>query len=122
MKSYESSTVTLRSILAHPSLQRESIDATMDALAEANSDAREVDDAVKIGADIAIGVEDVVDEGDLEEELRGLVEEAAREKTGEDRERESAATKARLEKPEVQVPSEIPKIEAAKAQVGISAS
>jgi charged multivesicular body protein 7 len=121
MKSYESSTVTLRSILAHPSLQRESIEATMDALAEANADAREVDDAVRMGADIAIGVEDL-DEGDLEAELQRLVEEAESTKTGDDRERESAATKVRLEKPEVQVPSEIPKIEVAKAQVGISAS
>lgn len=72
MKSYESSTNALRAILGHPSLQRESIEATMDALAEANADAREVDDAVRVGGDLAVGVDD----SDLEEELKALAREA----------------------------------------------
>jgi len=76
MKSYESSAVTLRTILAHPSLQRSSIDKTMEALAEANSDAREVDDAVRLGGDIALGVDDVVDDTELEREWMALVKEA----------------------------------------------
>jgi len=76
MKSYESSTVTLRTILAHPSLQRSSIDKTMEALAEANSDAREVDDAVRLGGDIALGIDDVVDDTELEREWMALVKEA----------------------------------------------
>ncbi|KAF5365191.1 hypothetical protein D9758_005328 [Tetrapyrgos nigripes] len=75
LKTYESSTSTLRSILSHPSLQRESIEKTMDALAEANADAKEVDEAVRIGGDVALGVEDIVDESELEAELRGLIEE-----------------------------------------------
>ncbi|KAF9469202.1 Snf7-domain-containing protein [Collybia nuda] len=75
MKSYESSTSTLRAILAHPSLQREHIDATMEALAEANTDAREVDDAVRMAGDVAIGVSDVDHEEELEEELKRLIEE-----------------------------------------------
>ncbi|KAG5635861.1 hypothetical protein H0H81_009844 [Sphagnurus paluster] len=79
MKSYESSTATLRAILAHPSLQRDSIEATMDALAEVNADAKEVDDAVRMGADLAIGTGDVIDDGELEEELRALVLEAENE-------------------------------------------
>jgi charged multivesicular body protein 7 len=95
----------------------------MDALAEVNADAKEVNDAVKIGADIAIGVGDMIDDADLEEELRGLVEEAERRKTDADKEQESAAIRTRLEKPEVQVPSELPEIEEeARVQVGISAS
>ncbi|KAG6833685.1 hypothetical protein H0H87_002881 [Tephrocybe sp. NHM501043] len=79
MKSYESSTTTLRAILAHPSLQKDSIDATLDALADVNADAKEVDDAVRIGADVVIGV-DTIDDGELEEELKALVLESEKEK------------------------------------------
>ncbi|KAL0946685.1 hypothetical protein HGRIS_012872 [Hohenbuehelia grisea] len=80
MKAYEQSTATLRTILAHPSLQRGHIDETMDALAEATADARDVDDAIRVGGDVALGVGvggegAAVDEGELEEELRALVEE-----------------------------------------------
>lgn len=75
MKSYESSTVTLRAILAHPSLQRSSIDKTMEALAEANCDAREMDDAVRLGGDIALGIEDTIDDTELEREWMALVKE-----------------------------------------------
>ncbi|KAJ3509631.1 hypothetical protein NLJ89_g5120 [Agrocybe chaxingu] len=76
MKSYESSSATLRAILAHPSLQRESIDKTMEALAEANADAKEIDDAVRFGADVALGVEESIDDAELEEEWKALVREA----------------------------------------------
>ncbi|KAG6876967.1 hypothetical protein C0993_011467 [Termitomyces sp. T159_Od127] len=79
LKTYESSTATLRAILAHPSLQRDSIDFTIEALAEANVDAKEVDDAVRKGADNAFGV-DGIDNGELEEELKALVLESEREK------------------------------------------
>ncbi|KAF7294787.1 hypothetical protein MIND_01016400 [Mycena indigotica] len=77
LKSYEASTSTLRSILAHQSLQRDSIDKTMDALAEANADAREVDEAIRIGGDIALGIDSnpAFDEDDLEEELKRLAKE-----------------------------------------------
>lgn len=98
MRSYESSTATLRAILAHPSLQRESIDATMDALAEANADAREVDDAVRIAGDVAIGVADMADEDELEKELNGLIEEAETEKADADKLREVDEVKQILEK------------------------
>ncbi|KAF4576717.1 hypothetical protein EYR36_004696 [Pleurotus pulmonarius] len=86
MKSYASSTTTLRTLLSHPSLQRDKIDETMDAMASANSDAKEVDDAIRIGGDIALGLNtpgEGIDEGELEEELRMLVEE----KMVEDRQR-----------------------------------
>jgi len=76
IKSYESSTATLRTILAHPSLQRASVDATMEALAEANADARDLDDAIRLGGNVAIGVGDNLDEDELEAELRALVSEA----------------------------------------------
>ncbi|KAF8892473.1 Snf7-domain-containing protein [Infundibulicybe gibba] len=83
MRSYESSTSTLRAILAHPSLQRDSIDKTMEAMAEANADAREMDDAIRIGGEVAVGVE-VIDDGELEEELEALIQEAES-KTSQDR-------------------------------------
>jgi charged multivesicular body protein 7 len=47
----------------------------MEALAEANSDAREVDDAVRLGGDIALGIEDTVDDAELEREWMALVKE-----------------------------------------------
>lgn len=83
MKTYESSTATLRAILSHPSLDRASIDKTMDALAEANADAKELDDAVRMGGDMAVGVDSLVDadmEEELEAELRAMAEEAEKEK------------------------------------------
>lgn len=73
MKSYESSAATLKAILSHSSLQRENIDKTMDALAEANADAREIDAAVRIGGDSALGIGENVDEADIEAEWAELV-------------------------------------------------
>lgn len=76
MKSYDSSAITLQAILAHPSLQRDSIAKTMDALAEANLDAREVDDAVRMNGDVALETDGIVDDDELEAEWKALVEEA----------------------------------------------
>ncbi|KAJ7120503.1 Snf7-domain-containing protein [Mycena crocata] len=89
MKSYESSTATLRSILSHPSLQRDSIDKTMDAMAEANADAKEVNETIRMEGDVALGIADAFDETELEEELKMLVIEAENEK--------AEVTQARLE-------------------------
>ena len=72
MKSYESSTATLRAILSHPSLRRDNIDETMEAMAQASEDARDVQEAIKVGGDVAMGVGDV-DEAELERELGLLV-------------------------------------------------
>ncbi|KAI0321646.1 Snf7-domain-containing protein [Amylostereum chailletii] len=76
MKSYESSATTLRTILSHPSLQCDAIDGTMDAIASATADAREVDDAIRLGGDTArteAGLD--VDEDELEAELAALLQE-----------------------------------------------
>ncbi|KAF9527003.1 Snf7-domain-containing protein [Crepidotus variabilis] len=75
MKSYESSTTTLRNILSHPSLERGKIDETMEALAEANTNAKEVDDIIRIGGDVALGIDDAVDDDELEEEWKAMVKE-----------------------------------------------
>jgi charged multivesicular body protein 7 len=80
MESYKSSSATLRAILAHPSLQRSKIDETMEALAEANADAHEVDEAIRAGADVTFTTGGIVDEAELEEEWKAMVEEAEAEK------------------------------------------
>lgn len=77
MKSYELSTATLKSILAHPSLERSNIDKTMEALAEANADARYIDDAVRIAGDVAVGVSENIDDSEVEAEWEALVKEMA---------------------------------------------
>ncbi|KAJ3934842.1 MAG: Snf7-domain-containing protein [Lentinula lateritia] len=85
LNSYRASTATLRSILSHPSLNRDSIEQTMEAMAEANADAKEIDEAVRIGGDVAIGVTDF-DDAELEEELHRLIIESGEEKQDELRE------------------------------------
>lgn len=96
MRMYESSTATLRAVLAHPSLQRESIDQTLDALAEANTDAKEIDDAVRIGADVALNHDDQ----DVEMELNKLIEEATLESN------EHRRVEERLDDGKMKVPRE----------------
>ncbi|TFK30084.1 hypothetical protein FA15DRAFT_580927 [Coprinopsis marcescibilis] len=85
MESYQSSTATLKAILAHPSLQRENIEKTMEALAEANTDAHEVDEAIKVGGDIALGVDANISDAEVEEELEALVQEMAAVKVNDSR-------------------------------------
>ena len=84
MKVYESSTATLRAVLAHPLLQRDKVDQTMEELAAANADAKDLDDAIRIGIDVAqtdIGIDDA----ELEDELSRLVKEGEDEKAKEER-------------------------------------
>lgn len=77
---FESSTATLKTILSHPSLQRATIDATMDAMADANVEARSIDDAIRNGIEMsqADGVAEIDDE-EIQKELENLVDEAQRE-------------------------------------------
>ncbi|KAK0483728.1 hypothetical protein IW261DRAFT_1464826 [Armillaria novae-zelandiae] len=79
LESYAQSTSTLRTILSHPLLQRESVEQTMEAMAEANDDAKEIDDAVRIGGDIAIGANNAYDEDELQTELNKLIQESKEE-------------------------------------------
>lgn len=79
MKTYQSSTATLKAILSHPSLQRDKIEETMDALATSTADAREIDDAIRMGGDMA-AVDVGIDDTELEAELNALVEEAEKER------------------------------------------
>ncbi|KIK08216.1 hypothetical protein K443DRAFT_85634 [Laccaria amethystina LaAM-08-1] len=102
MNSYESSTATLKAILAHPSLQRSSIDKTMEALAEANVEAREVDDAIRIGGEVGIG--DDINDDEVEEEWKALVREAE----------SGVGVEGRLYGEEMKVPSESPELKVAE--------
>ena len=77
MKTYESSSVTLRALLAHPSLQRDAVERTFDALADANADAQELDEAVRSGMDVSLGVDvSPDDEDEIKAELAALEAEA----------------------------------------------
>ncbi|KAK8847685.1 hypothetical protein IAR55_005544 [Kwoniella newhampshirensis] len=76
MTAYETSTATLSSVLSHPSLSLDRIAETTDALAEAMADQEEIDQAVRLGGEVAMGSKRVeVDEEDLAAELEGLVQE-----------------------------------------------
>ena len=46
MNVYESSVATRRTLLVHPSLQRDALERTFNAVADANDDAQELDAAV----------------------------------------------------------------------------
>jgi charged multivesicular body protein 7 len=100
MKSYESSTTTLRAILAHPSLQRYKIDETMDAMTSASADARDVGEAIGMGGDVAFETDGL----ELGEELEALVKELEREREG-DAEKD---IRGRLEDTEMKAPKQPP--------------
>ena len=116
MKSYESSTATLRAILAHPSLQREKIDETMEAMASANEDAKEIDDAIRMGVDIAQGGA-AIDDAELEDEWKALVQEEEKESAAKaeaekakKEEEEARAKEERLAAEALRVPSDVPTV------------
>lgn len=68
----------------------------MDALAEANEDTREIDNAIRIGGDMALGID--IAEEEIEEELKALVEHIETD----------ARTTRKLE--QIQVPSTSPRV------------
>ncbi|KAI0275890.1 Snf7-domain-containing protein [Russula aff. rugulosa BPL654] len=77
VKTYESSTAALRALQADPSLQRDALKRTFDALADANAYSRELDEAVRSGMDVALGVDvSPDDEDDIKAELAALEAEA----------------------------------------------
>lgn len=80
MRAYELSTTTIRSLLAHPSLQRDKVDTTMEHLADALADHAEIADAVQIGGQVAVGAAGAeADEEELREELEALEKETREE-------------------------------------------
>lgn len=105
MKTYESSTATLRAILAHPLLQRDKVDQTMDEMASANAEAKDIEDAIKIGMDISqaeAGAD--IDDAELEDELNKLIKESVEEKVRETEEKAVAEKQAKLSAGDLTVP------------------
>lgn len=107
MKLYESSTVTLRTILSHPSLQRDKIDETMDALHNATEDAKDVDLTIRLAGEAEQAT--IIDDDEIERELRMLVQDAEKEKLAA-QERVVLEESERLEERfgEVKVPLNVP--------------
>ncbi|KAF9791219.1 hypothetical protein BJ322DRAFT_436391 [Thelephora terrestris] len=108
MKLYESSTVTLRTILSHPSLQRNKIDETMDALHSATEDAKDVDLTIRLAGEAEQAA--TIDDDEIERELRALVQDAENEKLAA-QERAALEDVKELEGRlgEVKVPADVPR-------------
>lgn len=81
MKAYETSTATLTNLLTHPLLQRDKINETMEAMAEASADHAEIDQAIRLGGEAvaAAGGATTIDEDELQKELQQMIEEKERE-------------------------------------------
>jgi len=75
MAAYEQSTSTLKTILSNPNLDLEHVERTTEALAEVMSNQEEIDTAVRIGGEVAVGGGGVVDDDDLKNELEEMVKE-----------------------------------------------
>lgn len=107
MKLYESSTVTLRTILSHPSLQRGKIDETMDALHSATEDAKDVDLTIRLAGEAEQAT--IIDDDEIERELRALVQDAEAEKLAAE-ERAALEDLGRLEErlAEAKTPTDVP--------------
>ncbi|KAG8772014.1 hypothetical protein FRC12_003300 [Ceratobasidium sp. 428] len=94
MKAYETSTATLKELLADPRLQREHIDQTMENMVDALADHKEVEEAIALG-----GVpSDPKEDEELADELQALVEENEREAKEAQAAKEREAEQAREEK------------------------
>lgn len=119
MKTYESSTATLRAILAHPSLQRDKIDETMDAMASANADAKDIDDAIRMGVDMA-QADANIDDADLEAELAALVEDVQAEKAVETKVKEEEELQRRLSNKDLGAPAHIPEVPETHQEANLS--
>ncbi|KAI0093725.1 Snf7-domain-containing protein [Irpex rosettiformis] len=114
MKSYESSSATLRAILAHPSLQREKIDETLEAMASANADARDIDDVIRQGTEIA-QADAGIDDSELEDELAALIKEVEQERSNAEAKR-AGEIEAKLSVPGLSTPASVPNGEKALAK------
>jgi charged multivesicular body protein 7 len=75
MRTYKTSTSTLKTLLAHPTLQRDHIDATMSNMSDALADHAEIEQAIQLnGKDVqrAAGVD--FDEDEFDAELAAMVQ------------------------------------------------
>jgi charged multivesicular body protein 7 len=70
---YTTSTSTLKNILANPALDLDHVEKTTEELAEVMANQEEVDSAIRIGGEVAIGSGGEVDDEELKRELEGMV-------------------------------------------------
>ncbi|GJE87008.1 Snf7-domain-containing protein [Phanerochaete sordida] len=115
LHAYAGSTATLRGILAHPALRLERLDATTDAMAAAQADARDIDERIRLGADLALA-DAGVDDAELESELSALVAEAEGEKAAKVKAEEEEMLR-RMEA--LKTPSHTPPAEAQEEQAKV---
>jgi charged multivesicular body protein 7 len=73
MAAYTTSTSTLKTILANPALDLDHVEATTEELAKVMANQEEVDSAIRIGGEVAIGSGGEVDDEELKRELEGMV-------------------------------------------------
>jgi charged multivesicular body protein 7 len=90
MAAYTTSTSTLKSILANPALDLDHVEKTTEELAEVMANQEEVDSAIRIGGQVAVGASGEVDDEELKRELEGMVRD--------EKEAQVAATAERAEK------------------------
>lgn len=90
LSAYSSATASLKSLLSHPSLQRDNVENTMEALQDALADQKEIEEIITEGGTAAAGQDLVEDE--IQEELKAMEEEARKEK-----EKDEAVRKVREE-------------------------
>ena len=102
MAAYEQSTSTLKTILSNPNLDLDHVERTTEALAEVMSNQEEIETAVRIDGEVAVGGSSGagVDDDDLKKELEEMVKEE-KEKEAEARTAEQARSeRARVERAE----------------------
>lgn len=77
MAAYETSNTTLRALLANPLLDADRVEKTTTQLADTLADQKEIDDAIRIGGQVAIGAGGVEggDDDELAKELEELIQE-----------------------------------------------
>jgi charged multivesicular body protein 7 len=73
MAAYTTSTSTLKGILANPALDLDHVEKTTEELAEVMANQEEVDSAIRIGGEVAVGASGEVDDEELKRELEGMV-------------------------------------------------
>lgn len=70
MKAYETSTFTLRSLISHPALKRETVGGVLDGMGDAREDRKEVEGVITSGVEVEV---EGIDEGELELEFEVLL-------------------------------------------------
>jgi len=114
MAAYTTSTSTLKSILANPALDLDHVEKTTEELAEVMANQEEVDSAIRIGGQVAVGASGEVDDDELKRELEAMVndekEAQAAAVAGQVAEKEKEARRAAEKEMIVQTPTQIPSL------------